>query len=46
VADLADEGARDHAPETVLSYSAERPLLSAMEAERAVCRMKCSVVRA
>src|SRR6266511_2574870 len=34
------------APETVLRYSAERPLLSAIEAERAVCRVNCSVVRA
>src|SRR5512132_4542282 len=32
--------------ETVARYSAERPLLSAMVAERAVCRVKCSVVRA
>src|SRR5215207_11229570 len=32
--------------ETVLKNSAERPLLSVMVADRAVCRVKCSVVRA
>src|SRR5947207_10299888 len=34
------------APDTVLRYSAARPLLSAMVAERAVCSVKCSVVSA
>src|SRR5215213_612281 len=32
--------------ETVLKNSAERPLLSMIVADRAVCRVKCSVVRA
>src|SRR4029453_16291007 len=32
--------------DTVLRYSAERPLLSAMVAERAVWRVKCSVASA
>jgi hypothetical protein len=32
--------------ETVVKNSAERPLLSMMVADRAVCRVKCSVVRA
>src|SRR5215216_7547502 len=32
--------------ETVLKNSVERPLLSMIVADRAVCRVKCSVVRA
>ena len=46
IGDLADERQRHHGAGDGAQNSAERPLLSMIVADRAVCRVKCSVVRA